>query len=193
MKKFKISLALIAAGAATVLSACEGSSGGPAATGGTTAYQQIELLARPAVKEALESFADHDATNRSSPYADTTLKNDILSFMENVAGRSPAISAAVQGILYPNEITVDLSQSGPAAYLGVESGGATGGKFGGRGLADDVVSIDLGAIFGATIPALVSTIPDDNKENNCLVTDNVTSGQGGTQTQTTFPYLAVPH
>lgn len=192
MNKFKISLALIAAGAATVLSACEGSGGQRVATV-PGAYQQIELLARPAVKEALEPFADHDATNHSSPYADTTLKNDILSFMENVAGRSPAISTAVQGILYPNEITVDLSQSAPAAYLGVESGGATGGKFGGRGLTDDVVSIDLGAVFGGTIPALVSTIPDDKKENNCLVTDNVVSGQGGTQTQTGFPYLATPH
>jgi hypothetical protein len=195
MNVFKTSLTLSALAAVTALSACGQAGGGigPAGTTTTSAYQQIELLARPAVKEALEPFADHDATNRSSPYADTTLKNDILSFMENVAGRSVPISTAVQGVLYPNEITVDLSQSGPAAYLGVESGGATGGKFGGRGLSDDVVSIDLGAIFGATIPTLISTIPDDNKENNCLITDNVVSGQGGTQTQTAFPYLVAPH
>ena len=156
-------------------------------------YKQIELLARPAVKEALEPFADHDATNRSSPYADSTLKNDILTFMEGTAGRSAAISTAVQGVLYPNELAVDLSQPAPAAYLGVETGGATGGKFGGRGLTDDAISIDLSAVFGNVIPSLVSSIPDDGKENNCLITDNVKSGQGGTQTQSSFPYLATPH
>lgn len=156
-------------------------------------YKQLELLARPAVKEGLEPFADHDATNRSSPYADPTLKNDILTFMEGTAGRSAAISTAVQGVLYPNELAVDLSQPPPAAYLGVETGGATGGKFGGRSLTDDAISIDLGAIFGNVIPTVVPSIPDDGKENNCLITDNVKSGQGGKQTQSSFPYVTTPH
>jgi hypothetical protein len=35
----------------------------------------------------------------------------------------------------------DLSKSGPASYLGVETNGATGGLFGGRALTDDVVDI----------------------------------------------------
>ena len=32
-------------------------------------YVQIELLARPAVKEALESFNNHKVTNKVEPYA----------------------------------------------------------------------------------------------------------------------------
>ena len=49
----------------------------------------------------------------------------------------------------------DLSQNTTkAAYLGVETAGATGSAFGGRALTDDVVDIDLGVIFGSTIPSL---------------------------------------
>jgi hypothetical protein len=95
-------------------------------------------------------------------------------------------------VLYPNELTADLSQSGAASYLGVETGGATGGLFGGRGLTDDVIDISLGAVFGNTIPAITG-VPDDGKENGCLTNEHVTSGQGGTQTQSSYPYLAQPH
>ena len=38
------------------------------------AYKQIELLSRPAVKEAFEMFEDHDKTNRSEPYNDPVLQ-----------------------------------------------------------------------------------------------------------------------
>jgi hypothetical protein len=169
--------------------------------GSTPTYQQMELLARPAVKEAMEQFVNHDATNRSSPYADPVLQGEILNFMTNVAGRSAGISNAVQGVLYPNEITVDLSQTGTAAYLGTETGGATAafipgsvnGKFGGRGLVDDVITIDLAAIFGNAIPSIITSIPDDHKENFCLTAQHVTLNQGGTQSQAAFPYVAAPH
>jgi len=153
---------------------------------------QQELLSRPAVKELFEKFNQHQYTNQTSPYADTTIKAAIYNFSNKVVGRSETISRVLQSILYPNELAADLSQSGPAAYLGVETGGATGGKFGGRGLTDDVIDISLGAVFGNTIPALTG-VPDDGKENNCLTDEHVTSGQGGTQTQSTYPYLAPPH
>lgn len=209
MKQMKLSSTLIALAAAAALAGCNSQNGAPTPTGppvGSQAYHQIELLARPAVKEGLEVFADHDATNRSEPYNDPTLQADILNFMENTAGRSTAISTTVQSILYPNELAVDLSQTGDASYLGVETGGLTtlftkanNGKFGGRALTDDVITIDLQAVFGGAVPLVINTLkgagtlPDDNKENNCLVTDNVTSGQGGVQASTTFPYLVAPH
>jgi hypothetical protein len=159
---------------------------------GREVYVQQELLSRPAVKELFEKFNQHQYTNQTSPYADTTIKAAIYNFSNKVVGRSETISRVLQSILYPNELAADLSQSGPAAYLGVETGGATGGKFGGRGLTDDVIDISLGAVFGNTIPALTG-VPDDGKENNCLTDEHVTSGQGGTQTQSTYPYLAPPH
>lgn len=155
-------------------------------------YDQTELLSRPAVKELFETFADHAKTNVSEPYNDPTIADSIAYFMKNVAGRSAAISNVVTSVLYPNEIAADLSQPGPAAYLGVETGGATGGKFGGRALTDDVIDTSLGVVFGNTIPAL-KLAADDGKENTCLTNEHVASGQGGVQTQATYPYLAQPH
>jgi hypothetical protein len=156
------------------------------------AYNQIELLSRPAVKELFEVFADHAKTNVREPYNDPTIQASISNFMTNVAGRSSAIANVVTEVLYPNELSADLSQPGPAAYLGVETGGATGSKFGGRGLTDDVIDTSLGVVFGNTIPALGLT-PDDGKENLCLANEHVSSGQGGVQTQSAFPFIGPPH
>ena len=151
------------------------------------AYTQIERLGRPAVKEAFESFDRHDMTNRSTPTNDPYLPDDIVSFTKTVAGRSDAIANTLKAVLIPDEILADLSQTGvKAAYLGSETGGATGSKFGGRGLNDDVIDISLGAIFGNTLPALKLT-PDDGKESKCLISDNV--GPQGHHFLAAFPYI----
>jgi len=154
---------------------------------GATVYQQIELLSRPAVKEAFEAFASHDATNRSQPYKDPTLKSQIKSFALNF--RSDKTASTLQAVLYPNEMLADLSQNvTTASYLGYETGGATGSKFGGRGLDDDVIDISLGALFGNTLSAL-ALIPDDHKEAPCLTTDNVAYDKSN---HMTFPYIQGP-
>lgn len=190
------SIRAIAASAAVVgfaLAGCNGSSTTtpqPQPSSTPASYTQTELLARPAVKEAFESFANHDTTNRTEPYNDTTLQTSIGSFMTAVAGRSPQTASAMQSVLYPNEMQIDTSQigAGTASYLGVETGGATGSKFGGRALSDDIISISLGAIFGNTIAAL-GLVPDDNKESPCLMTDNVSYDKSNTAT---FPYVQKP-
>ena len=154
------------------------------------AYAQIERLARPAVKEAFESFDNHDKTNRSAPTNDPALNDAIVSFTQTAAGRSAETAGALKAVLGTDEMLADLSQTGvKAAYLGAETGGATGSKFGGRGLSDDVISISLGAIFGNTISAL-KLAPDDGKESKCLVTDNV--GPGGHHFTDAFPYIGEP-
>lgn len=164
-----------------------GGSGGNSPPPGTASYQQIELLSRPAVKEVFEAFADHDTTNRVEPYADPTLQGMILSFSE--AFRDKTTSQTLQAVLYPNVMKVNLSQNTTtASYLGYETGGATGSKFGGRALADDVVDISLGALFGNTLSAL-GLIPDDHKEAPCLTTDNVAYDKSNTST---FPYVQSP-
>jgi hypothetical protein len=165
--------------------------------GGQGQYQQIERLARPAVKELFQQFSNHDTTNRTSPYAQPyssqTLYQEIGSFTTNVAGR-PTVAAALQTILIPDVVTADLSNTtDKASYLGVETGGATGGKFGGRSLTDDVIDISLGAVFGNTLPAL-GVVAEDNKEVPCLTTDNVSSQAAKDNvTLTTFPYVGAPH
>ena len=152
----------------------------------TQAYTQIELLARPAVKEAFETFANHSVTDRAEPYNDPTLHAQIGSFTK--VFRSATIASTLQAILYPNEMLVDLSQNTTtAAYLGVESGGATGSKYGGRALDDDIIDLSLGAIFGNTLSYL--GVPDDHKEIPCLTTDGVGYGSKGTST---FPYIQAP-
>jgi hypothetical protein len=152
-----------------------------------TVYKQIELLSRPAVKEAFELFEDHNKTNRSEPYNDPVLKGQIKSF--SLMFRSKTWAETLQAVLYPNVMKADLSQNTTkAAYLGYETGGATGSKFGGRALDDDVIDISLGAIFGNTLSAL-GLIPDDHKEAPCLTTDNVAYDKSNTAT---FPYIQAP-
>ena len=192
---FKFSIASVALGLlAVVLSGCSSTpliSPAP----NTQSYQQIELLSRPAVKELFEKFVDHQITNTAEPYNDPTLQGEIQSFTDALrppnAGKGSDYGKALASILYPNEYAVDLSQTGKASYLGVETGGATGGKFGGRDIADNVIDISLGAVFGKTLPTL-GVQPEDNEENNCLTSQHV--ALNATQTPgASFPYLAAPH
>jgi len=158
-----------------------------AGTGTQVAYKQIELLSRPAVKEAFEMFEDHNKTNRSEPYNDPVLQGEIESFAAMF--RDQTTAQTLQAVLYPNVMKVDLSQNTTtASYLGYETGGATGSKFGGRALNDDIIDISLGAIFGNTLSAL-GLIPDDHKEVPCLTTDNVAYDKSNTKT---FPYVQAP-
>ncbi|MFY9720202.1 MAG: DUF4331 family protein [Candidatus Cybelea sp.] len=189
--QFKLGLiATIVAGA--VIGGCTSNSMvsppiGPTSPPGATVYKQIELLSRPAVKEAFEAFEDHNKTNRSEPYSDPVLKDQIKSF--TLLFRSKTNADTLQAILYPNVMKADLSQNvTTASYLGYETGGATGSKWGGRALDDDVIDISLDAIFGNTLSAL-GLIPDDHKEAPCLATDNVPYDKSNTAT---FPYIQAP-
>jgi hypothetical protein len=163
-----------------------------------TKYVQIELLARPAVKELFEKFVDHQVTNAAEPYADPTLQGEIQSFTDALRPPNATVGSdygkVLAAVLYPNWITADLSQTGGAAYLGNETGGATSATkstFGGRAITDDVIAISLGAVFGGTLPAL-KLQPEDNEENKCISNDN--TPQRASQTPTaTFPYLAAAH
>jgi hypothetical protein len=166
----------------------------------TGAYVQIELLSRPAIKEAFENFNDHKITNKVEPYAGSPadpLQAEIKA-TENTL-RPPKTTptgpadygAALQGILYPNEIAVNLASGDKASYLAVETGGATGGTFGGRDISDDVINTDLGAAFGTTLSAL-KVQPDDGQANNCISKQNVAQSPSQ-QKIASFPYFAPPH
>lgn len=190
--------ALALSGLALSLSACNSttSSNQPVMH---TSYIQFERFGRPAVKELFETFVNHQVTNGVQPYSDPTLQGSIIAFTNTFRASSygAALGGAAggtAGVLYPDELAFDLSQTTPASYLGIETGGATsptGSKFGGRALSDDVIDISLGAVFGNTLSAL-GVVADDGKENNCLSSDNV--AQSSSQAPTaTFPYLASPH
>lgn len=154
-------------------------------------YVQMDRLARPVVNEVFATVANnrHKVNDLAQPSQDASqLANDIQSFMTFPAGRSQAITDVVKAVLVPDVMVVNLNGSG-AAYLGYETGGATGGTFGGRALNDDVVDISLGVVFGNTIPAL-GLAPDDGNEIPTLISDNV--GPGGKHFLNKFPYLGNP-
>lgn len=156
-------------------------------------YRQVDRLARPAVNEVFATVANgrHKANDENAPTDDNgSLANDIQSFMTGTAGRSQAITDVVKAVLSPDVIIADLKDnSTTAAYLGVETGGATGNRFGGRALTDDVVDTSLGVIFGGTVPAL-GLAADDGKEIPTLTSDNVDAS--GKHFTATFPYLGSP-
>jgi len=162
-----------------------------ATTDGTN-YVQIDRLARPAVNEVFATVANnrHQVNDEDSPPQDQfELKNDIDSFLISPCNRSAAIRNVIESVLVPDMMMADLRKTDSAAYLGVETGGATGGKFGGRKLSDDVVDISLGIIFGNTIPAL-GLAPDDGNEIPTLTNDHV--DDSGKHFLPTFPYLGNP-
>lgn len=180
-------LLLAVVAALPILAGCGSSSVSPGQT-----YKQVDRLARPAVNEVFATVANdrHKANDEIAPTQDAaSLKGDITNFMTNVAGRSAATTNVVAAVLVPDVLVADLGEGGPAAYLGSETGGATGGKFGGRKLTDDVVDISLGVIFGNTISAL-GLAPDDGKEIPTLTSDHV--GFEAKHYQPTFPYLGAP-
>lgn len=156
-------------------------------------FRQQDRLANPVVNEVFATFANnrHKVNNEIAPASDgTQLANDIQSFMTFPAGRSQAHIDVVKAVLVPDTMKADLSQTGTgAAYLGVETKGATGGKFGGRKLTDDVVDISLGIVFGTTLSDL-GLVPDDGKAIPALTSDNV--GAGGKRFSSTFPYVGAP-
>jgi hypothetical protein len=166
-------------------------------------YHQQDRLARPAVNEALATVSNlrHHVNNTDNPTDDSgQLKKDIESFLTFPAGRSTAIKNAIEAVLVPDVMIADLSQRGVhAAFLGVETQGLSGSKFGGRALTDDVIDIDLGVIFGNTIPVLSAlnpklfggVIPNDGNELPSFTTDNV--GPGDKMFLDMFPYVGNPH
>ncbi|MFN2450479.1 MAG: DUF4331 family protein [Candidatus Baltobacteraceae bacterium] len=164
--------------------------GGGASTAG---YVQVERLARPAIKEATENFANHDATNRVSPTNDTVLATSIHDFARFV-GRDEAHATTLVKVLIPDEMSADLSKADAAGYLGIETGGAAGpikSSFGGRGLTNDAVDTDLYAVFGTALSDLKLVAPD-NAQLPCLTTDNVNAPGPGNNITATFPYVGTP-
>ena len=204
MNKFqKISVIGLAAIAASVLVGCGGSSGeettanfGKIGVWTTTSvksgsvYMQQDRLSNPVVNEVFATFANnrHRVNNLAQPSEDKdNLANDIQDFMTNVAGRSQATTNVVKAVFAQDVMVVDLtSNATTAAYLGVQTGGATGSTFGGRALTDDVVDISLGVVFGNTVSAL-GLAPDDGNEIPTLTSDNVDAS--GKQFTSTFPYI----
>jgi hypothetical protein len=158
-----------------------------------TVYAQQDRLSNPVVNEVFATFANdrHKSNNLATPDQDATnLSNDIQSFMTDVAGRSQATTNVVKSVFNQDVMVFDLaSVATKGAYLGSQTAGATGSTFGGRELADDVVDISLGVVFGTTVSDL-GLAPADGKQIPTLTSDNI--GPEGKQFKAVFPYLGDP-
>jgi hypothetical protein len=153
---------------------------------------QVDRTARPLANLLFAPVArNREMVNATdTPVNDQNqLLGDIKAFIGHAAGRSQAVTTAVGIIFSPDVLIADLSQTGPAGYLGVETGGAIGTKFGGRALTDDVADTLFGIVFGNTLPR-TNLAPDDGKETPGLTTDNV--GSTDKHYQSAFPYLGPP-
>ena len=147
-------------------------------------YDQIDFLGNPLVAEVTIVKANHDAYNRTMPYASATYRPQTESFIVDVAGRPLAYAQTVSGVLYPDMLIVDSSK--PASSAGWLSWALANG-YGGRKLSDDVVDIGLYAIFSSLLsPDGASCAPGALP----LCTDNVS--QNDKPFLSTFPYLAAP-
>lgn len=173
-----------------LVSGCSGGGSG----GGTGArFRQQERLGRPIVNEALATFANnrHRVNNLNAPPQDAMdLSQDIEAFLTHPQHtRSPQTRAVIRSVLVPDMLIADLAQNvTTASYLGAETNGATGSRFGGRALQDDVVDISLGIVFGTTVSDL-GLAPADGMAIPTLTSDNVPPSANR---QAAFPYLAPP-
>jgi hypothetical protein len=147
-------------------------------------YDQRDFLGNPLVAEVTIAKANHDAYNRTMPYASATFKPQTVDFIVNVGGRPLAYAETVAGVLYPDMLVVDSSK--PATTAGWLNWALANG-YGGRKLTDDVVDIGLYAIFSSLLsPAGASCAPGALP----LCTDNVNANDKAFSS--TFPYLAAP-
>jgi hypothetical protein len=147
-------------------------------------YDQIDFLGNPLVAEVTIVKANHDAYNRTMPYASDTYRPQTESFITDVAGRPVAYAQVVSSVLYKDMLIVDSSK--PASSAGWLSWALSNG-YGGRKLTDDVVDIGLFAIFSSLLsPDGASCAPGALP----LCTDNVSANDK--PFSSAFPYLAAP-
>jgi hypothetical protein len=167
----------------------------PSSAPAATKYVQIERLSRPAIKEVFEPYQQHQISNVVEPYSDPTIQNAIKTTEDTLRPPSGSTDygATLASILYPDQYLVNLAgATTPLALTGQYflSAELSPTGFGGRAPNDDVIDLELGALFGKTLSA-VGVIADDHEENNCLSSQNIASESPAKKTTATFPYLPV--
>ena len=133
---------------------------GAATTGGQINYQQVDRFGKPAVATVFISTSQKDAFNTAAP------AGDVANYTAAVVGVLTAFGhpnpAGLAAALLPDVQPINTSQ--PTTFLN------------GRRLHDDVITAELGLIFGS---------------NSALNDDHVDANDVPFRSQ--FPYLASPH
>jgi hypothetical protein len=160
----------IAAGvlAATLAVAGCGDSMGPDDTGSASlvvqgrTLQQVDRFGLPAIATVFIPTNMKDAYNQGAPADDPAQFTDEVVATLMAFGYAADAAAGLAAVLLPDVQPIDLTQ--PTAFLN------------GRKLPDDVITAELGIIFGSN-----AALNDDHVDAN----DRPFGA--------TFPYLAAPH
>lgn len=125
-------------------------------------FNQVDRIGRPAINTVFIPSGSKQGFNQSAPADDPAAYTaDLVNFLTTVAGQTTQAAEALAGVLLPDILTIDTSA--PSQFLN------------GRGLADDVITAELGIIFGSN-----AALNDDNVDAN------------DAQFLNTFPYLGAP-
>ena len=156
IERFRLGAAALAAAAALGASACDGDAAGPNLA---AEYVQVERMGLPAIATVFIPTAQKDAYNQAAPADDPATNTDeVVAVLTAFGHPTPA---ALADALLPDILPIDVSQ--PTAFLN------------GRAPVDDVITAELGLIFGSN-----ADLNDDHVDGNDKAF------------LPAFPYLAAP-
>ena len=122
---------------------------------------QIDRMGRPAINTVFNKGADKNRFNAGVPANDfADFSPNVVKTLEALGGYDEATATSLAHVLLPDILTYDTTK--PAA-----------GPLNGRGLADDVIDVELGLVTQGAIPT------------DCVATH--------TDLSPAFPYLGTPH
>ena len=144
-------------------------------------YTQIERLGNPLVSEVFLAKRSHGFHNVGMPSTDVARHSaELKSFVATVAGRSATVQNTLASVLLPDMLIV---QTDKAANTAGWLTWALANGYGGRVLAEDVVTKGSTAIFGSLL--------DANNVSPGLTDQHVPAND--VPFLTTFPYLSAAH
>ncbi len=156
IERFRLGAGALAAVVALGAAACDGDPAGPNLAAD---YVQLERMGLPAIATVFIPTAQKDAYNQAAPVGDAaTYTDEVVAVLTAFGHPAPATLA---GALLPDILPIDVSQ--PSGFLN------------GRRLLDDVITAELGLIFGSN-----ADLNDDHVDVN----DKAFLAA--------FPYLAAP-
>ncbi|HSS35745.1 MAG TPA: DUF4331 family protein [Patescibacteria group bacterium] len=143
--------------------------------------RRLDQMGRPAINTVFNPAADKIAFNKTAPYQQPTAMGgkfrsnvigtlEAFSALDSEGAYAPADAATLAGILLPDELRYDV-------------GSAAAGPLNGRGLADDVIDVELNIVTGGFPFA-------GRNATGAIPTDMVGPHS---DYESSFPYLGMPH
>jgi hypothetical protein len=122
---------------------------------------QLDRMGRPAINTVFNKGADKNRFNAGIPSNDVAdFTANVVKVLESLGSYDEPTATAIAGILLPDILTYDTTK-------------AAAGPLNGRGLADDVIDVELNLVTQGGVPG------------DCVATH--------TDLSPAFPYMGAPH